>query len=321
MGEVAMRAVVIGATGHVGSYTVPTLVRQGYKVTAISRGKIDSYTSYMPEWKEVEIVHADRLEMENNNAFGEFVMNFKPDIICDLICYTLDQAKEIAQAAKGKVSHYIQIGSLWIYEYNIEQPVVEGHEKNAVGKYGHNKALIEDYLLTLAREENFPATVLHPGHIVGREWIPVNPQANFDLEIYKKIAQGQEIILPDFGTATLHHVHSQDIADQIIACLKQPEISIGNAYHSASSQAVTLRGFAEHMYKQYNHTPNIKLMPWNELKPLLSEEHAAATETHISHSPCASMEKSKDQLGFVPRYSSFAAVEEAVDYLLSDCYS
>lgn len=83
-----------------------------------------------------------------------------------------------------------------------------------------------------------------------------------------------------------------------------------------TSKAVTLRGFAEHMFKKYGHEPKIKLLPWNEMKPLLAKEHAEATETHISHSPCGSMDKSKEQLGFVPKYSSFEAVEEAVDYLM-----
>ena len=30
------KAVVIGATGHVGTYLVPRLVRMGYQVTAVS---------------------------------------------------------------------------------------------------------------------------------------------------------------------------------------------------------------------------------------------------------------------------------------------
>jgi uncharacterized protein YbjT (DUF2867 family) len=32
------RVVVVGATGHVGSYLVPRLVRGGYEVIALSRG-------------------------------------------------------------------------------------------------------------------------------------------------------------------------------------------------------------------------------------------------------------------------------------------
>ncbi|WP_394337475.1 NAD-dependent epimerase/dehydratase family protein [Haladaptatus sp. R4] len=38
-----MRVTVIGATGHIGSYLVPRLVRAGHEVVAVSRGKRDPY--------------------------------------------------------------------------------------------------------------------------------------------------------------------------------------------------------------------------------------------------------------------------------------
>ena len=35
------RVVVVGATGHIGTYLVPRLVRAGYEVVALSRGARD----------------------------------------------------------------------------------------------------------------------------------------------------------------------------------------------------------------------------------------------------------------------------------------
>ena len=37
------RVVVIGATGHIGSYLVPRLVRGGHEVIAMSRGTREPY--------------------------------------------------------------------------------------------------------------------------------------------------------------------------------------------------------------------------------------------------------------------------------------
>ena len=37
------RVVVIGATGHIGTYLVPRLVRGGHEVIAMSRGERDPY--------------------------------------------------------------------------------------------------------------------------------------------------------------------------------------------------------------------------------------------------------------------------------------
>ena len=37
------RVVVIGATGHIGAYLVPRLVRAGHEVIAVSRGEREPY--------------------------------------------------------------------------------------------------------------------------------------------------------------------------------------------------------------------------------------------------------------------------------------
>ena len=53
------RVVVIGATGHIGSYLVPRLVRGGHDVTAMSRGTRDPYHA-SPPWNSVTRVTVDR---------------------------------------------------------------------------------------------------------------------------------------------------------------------------------------------------------------------------------------------------------------------
>jgi uncharacterized protein YbjT (DUF2867 family) len=53
------RVAVIGATGHVGTYLVPRLVRAGHDVVALSRGEREPY-SPAPEWRAVERLTVDR---------------------------------------------------------------------------------------------------------------------------------------------------------------------------------------------------------------------------------------------------------------------
>jgi len=52
------RVVVIGATGHIGSYLVPRLVRGGHEVIALSRGAREPYQP-SPQWREVTSVTVD----------------------------------------------------------------------------------------------------------------------------------------------------------------------------------------------------------------------------------------------------------------------
>ena len=59
-GSVGMsRVVVIGATGHIGTYLVPRLVDSGQEVIAVSRGTRGPYHA-SPQWDAVTAVTADR---------------------------------------------------------------------------------------------------------------------------------------------------------------------------------------------------------------------------------------------------------------------
>ena len=63
-----MRIVVIGATGHVGGYLVPRLVRAGHEVVAVSRGQREPYRAD-EAWASVQRIDLDR-EAEDAAASG-----------------------------------------------------------------------------------------------------------------------------------------------------------------------------------------------------------------------------------------------------------
>ena len=62
-----MRVVIIGGTGHVGTYLVPRLVMAGHEVISVSRQKREPYSPH-PAWKSVEQIAIDRIEADNEPA-------------------------------------------------------------------------------------------------------------------------------------------------------------------------------------------------------------------------------------------------------------
>ena len=58
-----LRIVIIGGTGHVGTYLVPRLVHSGHEVLSISRGESKPYRNH-PAWESVEHVRLDRAAEE-----------------------------------------------------------------------------------------------------------------------------------------------------------------------------------------------------------------------------------------------------------------
>ena len=69
-----MRVVVIGGTGHIGTYLVPSLAEAGHEVVVISRGSRQPYHDD-PLWQVVEMVGCDRLAAERE---GEAPCETKP---------------------------------------------------------------------------------------------------------------------------------------------------------------------------------------------------------------------------------------------------
>ena len=206
-----MKIVIIGGTGHVGTYLVPRLVMAGHEVIVVSRQKREPYF-YHSAWKSVRQISIDRAEAEKQNNFGKQISGLNPDIVIDMICFEPESVESLAAELYGKIQHFLLCGTIWVHGHSEQVPTDESQPRKPFGDYGINKAAIESWLMSYSHKTGFPATILHPGHIVGPGWIPLNPAGNFSPEVYKKLAAGEEIILPNLGLETVHHVHADDVA-------------------------------------------------------------------------------------------------------------
>jgi uncharacterized protein YbjT (DUF2867 family) len=99
-----MRVVVIGGSGHVGTYLVPRLVAAGHEVVAVSRGQRAPYQTH-GAWAAVEQRTIDRTAAEAAGTFGVQIRELRPDVAIDLICFTLDSARQLVEALRGSVQH------------------------------------------------------------------------------------------------------------------------------------------------------------------------------------------------------------------------
>jgi len=73
------RIVIIGGSGHVGTYLVPALVERGHEVVNVSRGEASPYRPH-PAWKTVEHVVVDRRVEEAAGRFGSRIAGLNADI-------------------------------------------------------------------------------------------------------------------------------------------------------------------------------------------------------------------------------------------------
>lgn len=305
-----MRVTVIGATGHIGTYLIPRLVRAGHEVIAVSRGDRQPY-HIAPEWKDVRRVSIDREAGELEGSFGGSIAALGASAVVDLICFNVGSAAHIVDALRGRVEVFAHCGTLWVHGIPKRRPYDETAPREPIGDYGIRKAEIERYLMNEARG-GFPATILHPGHISGPGWTPINPAGNLDPRVFERLSLGQVVTLADDGMSTLQHVHADDVGHAFELALARPDRSIGEAFHVAAREPVTQRDYAEAVASWSGREARFEFLPWDEWKKTVSERDAELTYDHMIHSPCASIEKAEQLLGFVPRFSAVEAARDAL---------
>lgn len=316
-----MRVTVIGGTGHIGTYLVPRLVRAGHEVVSVSRGERDPYR---PDgaWNSVETVTVDRWAAEERGEFGDAVLDTDPDVVVDLICFEQTSAESLVEALRGEIQQFLHCGTLWVHGPAEVVPTTEDQPRTRepLGAYGRKKVEIEEYLHEEARKHGFPATVLHPGIIVGPGWTPVSPAGNGDLDVFQRLADGKQVALPNFGQETLHHVHADDVAQSFQRAIERRSVAVGESFNVASPRALTLRGYARAVSEWFGHEPTLTFHPWPEWadRPEHDADDVAVTEEHIRYCPNASIEKAHELLGYEPRYSSLQAVREALEALVAE---
>ncbi|WP_433559673.1 NAD-dependent epimerase/dehydratase family protein [Pseudonocardia xinjiangensis] len=310
------RVVVVGATGHIGTYLVPRLVRAGHQVVALSRGTREPYHP-APEWSRVERVTVDREAEDAAGTFGARIASLAPDVVVDLMCFTAESATQLVEALRPTRPLLLHCGTIWVHGPVARVPVTEDEPRRPVGDYGIGKAAVEELLHRETRSGGVPSVVLHPGHISGPGWPVITPAGNLDPGVWRALALGEPLPLPDLGLGVLHHVHADDVAQAFERALTRPA-AIGSSLHVVAEQAMTLRGLAHGVAGWFGREPVLELVDWPTFASLVGAQHADVTREHVSRSISASIERARTLLGFAPRYTALDALREALDRLVAD---
>ena len=215
------RVVIIGGTGHVGTYLVPRMVAAGFEVVNVSRGARQPYRPHAA-WKSVRTVTLDRDVLEASGSFGGEIRALDPDIVIDMICFTAgERAGSLVDALAGHVRHFLHCGTIWVHGPSVSVPTTEEAAAPAVRRpTASRKPRSRPISSTPRAGPAFPPTIIHPGHIVGPGWAPLNPAGHFDPAVFSLLAQGGELALPNLGMETVHHVHADDVAQAFVAAIE-----------------------------------------------------------------------------------------------------
>jgi nucleoside-diphosphate-sugar epimerase len=310
------RVVVIGATGHIGTYLVPRLVGDGHEVIAVSRGARGPYHA-SPRWSAVTTVTADREAEDAQGTFGMRIAALRPEVVIDLICFTAASALQLVAALRPARPLLVHCGTIWVHGPSLRVPVTEDEPRTAYGAYGTGKAEIEALLHEETKTGGVPAVVLHPGHISGPGWPVITPAGNLDPATWTALATGQPLALPDHGLGVLHHVHADDVAQAFELALSRPA-AIGGSFHVTAEQAMTQRGLAVGAAAWFGREAVLDFVDWEEFASIVGPGNAEVTREHTYRSIAASIARAREVLGYAPRYTALGALREALAWLVAN---
>ncbi len=306
-----MRAIVIGAAGHIGTYLVPMLVNAGYDTVAITRKMSQPYEDN-PAWHSVK---RELLDRENDPDFIQKLEAMKPDIIVDLVNFNINETKKIAERFRNTgLSHYLYCSSCWAHGRAETIPFdPDDLRKEPLDDYGKDKFASELFLKEQYRQNGFPATIIMPGQISGPGWAIINPWGNTSMRVFQDIADGKEIALPNFGQEILHHVHGFDVAQVFFKAVTHRNQALGETFNADAASHITLYGYAKHLYEFFGHEPKIKFLPWPEWCAYEGNpEECDHTYYHIARSGVLSIEKTRRLLEYQPKYTCIETIDLAV---------
>ena len=206
-----MRIYVLGATGHIGTHLVP-----GWsgRVTRSSRRAGARASPYHPDdgLGQVERVVLDREATDADGTTAEQVLASGRTPWSTWCASRPRPAAQLVEGLRGRVGLHAHCGSIWSHGLSTSLPMLEDDPKRPFGEYGVAKHAIEQLLFAETESGGLASTVVHPGHISGAGWPVINPVGNLDPRVWTTIARGEELVVPGDASATMHHVHADDVA-------------------------------------------------------------------------------------------------------------
>lgn len=310
-----MKVLIIGGTGHIGTYLIPRLVRCGCHVQVVARQPRPQYGNSSLYWPKVEWIIADREKEERDGTWEARMRALDAEVVIDLICFRLEQQEMMYNSFSGRISQFLHCGTIWSYGPSEAAPYKESYARRPITNYGSRKERIERFLHDRFIKDGFPVTIIHPGHISSPKWLPIDPQGAINgIEVYRKLATGLEVVLPDQGLATLHHVHADDVARLFEQAILNRGDALGESFTAVAPYALSLVGCCRAVANMFGTQPNIRFVSMAELDGEMTKESADMVREHALHSPCCSIEKSSKRLGFSPYFTTEQIYAECLDH-------
>lgn len=298
-----MKVMVIGGTGHIGSFLSPMLVEAGHEVIVVSRGLLPAPKA--SAWEKVHFVTGSSNSMEDLKA----LTTHKPEVVIDIP----GTANLTYQVFRGVARHVIAIGSLWMY--GIPRIVPTPEETQSLCPFtGYAERYLDiQRLLATSAADGMAFTAVMPPNICGPGKIPIDCLGGRDIELHRSHARGEEVVLPDGADALVSPCDAEDIARCLLLATEQRAPAAGQMFNVGSAYALTWPELVATFSDIYGVTIPIRYIPWSEYQENISP--GIGHWFHLKSHMCPDINKARRLLGYEPQYTPRQTLERAVAWM------
>ena len=297
-----MKIIVFGGTGWLGHNAVLQLLEAGHDVTICCRGQKKLFLDEVAKVKKIQANKKDEAAVRD-------IFKTSYDVVIDTVP-TLESIANIRKYA-GNISQYIHCSSTGGY---APLPFIPCDETAPYGGFDKTsgwaaKAVYDNEVMRLFREEGFPATVIRPCYITGPGMLPLDNQGGRRNDYIADILADKTLDVPDNGLSLLQPVHVKDLAASFRLAMETHR-SIGQIYNICLDHAVTLIRYHEINAAALGKKAHLNFLPLEEmLKKYAGNIHETGLRFLATHM-CFTIEKAVRDLGYKPHCTPEEAIAE-----------
>ena len=227
-----MRVLIIGGTGLISTAITQQLLDRGDAVTVFNRGRTPVRVA-----GELELLTGDRWEP---GSLERSVDGRTWDAVIDMTAFVPQNGEQLVRVFWGRTAQVVFCSTACVYGGPAaELPIRETSPRSPFGRYGVNKAAIEELLLDRSGERGTVATVLRPSFTTGEGATAAG--LLFDDALVSRMRAKLPVLVMDDGNTPWAIAHTSDVARGFVASLGNPAAA-GNDYHLTSHEHATWNG-------------------------------------------------------------------------------
>jgi len=304
-----MKTVVIGGTGHIGSFLTRMLAEDGQEVLVISTGRTSSHVEADP--KSVRFVRTRYSEMLASGEFASMLRDEGVDAVVDIL---QGDTHSVYDACRDSgVDQLVACGSVWMFGRPKVVPTPEIAQTEC--EFEGYKQRYADMLEAVSRskKDGYSFSAIMPPNICGPGKIPLDCLGGRSIEAHRAYQRGGPVVLPFPGTNLIGPCDAEDVARGFFCALKNKGAAAGEIFNVGSPYALSAEKFVEVYGQIYNTTIPIGYVSAEKYISEISRDVGA--NFHFTAHMCPDISKISERLGYKPAYTAERTMERAVEWM------